>query len=195
MKIPEHLANASEEVTKDALMKLEGLVEQYEWYQEQIDVLEAQLKEKKQFFNKVQQEEIPNLLNQHGLSEIKLKSGKKVIVKEEASVTVPRKKEDEFYKFLESREEDDIVKLHFAFNRMEHEKVKELFTYLGERDFDYTAERKVHPQTLKKYFKELLGIGLDKEERALGIKLGTYLRKQDVQDIANVFTYFKTTIK
>ena len=182
-----------EKMSEDALSQLERLAEQYQFTENDIEETELKLKEKKEYFNKLSQEEIPTLLYLYGLSEVKLKSGKKIIVKKNASVSVPDEKQEAFYAFLKERDEEDIIKLHFHFSRMPTEKTVSLFTFLTEGDFDYDSDRGVHSQTLKKYFKELLGIG--DNEQARGVAEGRYLRKEDVTDIANVFVFFKTTIK
>jgi len=182
-------------ITKDALFRLKHLVEQYKLTETDIKEMELALAREKEYFNKLSQEEIPTLLSTYGLSEIKLESGEKVVVKENASVSVPAEKEQAFYDFLKNRDEEDIIKLHFHFARMPTEKMTGLFGFLTEQEYDYDSDRGVHSQTLKKYFKELLGIGVDRIDREKGVAEDRYLRKEDVIDIANVFTFFSTKIK
>jgi len=189
------LSLPKEKISKDALNELSNLTTKYLSYEEDIESAELVLKELKREFNKISQEKIPELLATYGLSEIKLATGEKVIVKENASVTVPVEKQEAFYDFLKDRDEEDIIKLHFHFSRMATEKMTSLFGFLTEEEYDYDSDRGVHTQTLKKYFKELLGIGVDKEEYAIGVSDGVFLRKEDVVNIANVFTFFSTKIK
>ena len=195
-KAPEFLkSEPKDEITKGALEKLATLTKKYLSYQEDIKENEEAGKKLKKVFNKLGQEEIPNLLAEYGLSEIKLSTGEKVIVKQGISATVPEDKEQEFYEFLKKRKEDDIIKLFLAFDRMEPFKLKMLFNFLNACEYDYGAQRKVHPQTLNKYFKELLGTDEEESVQAAGIKSGKFLRKEDLNHIANIFVYFKTTIK
>jgi hypothetical protein len=49
--------------------------------------------------------------------------------------------------------------------------------------------------TLKKYFKDRLGVGEEKEAVEKGVASGKYLRLSDVSDFANVFVFFNTKIK
>lgn len=191
---PKFLLNLPpEKMSEDALLRLKRLVDQYKFIKSDIEEVELKLKEKKEYFNKLSQEEIPTLLNTFGLAEIKLVTGEKIKVKEDASVSVPDDKKEAFYAFLKERNEEDIIKLHFHFSRMPVEKMTELFSFLTEQDYDYSSDRGVHAQTLKKYFKELLGIG--DEEREKGIVEGRYLRKEDIENIANVFVLYRTYIK
>ena len=187
------LALPPEKISEDALSQLKRLVEQYKFTENDIEEVELKLKEKKKWFNKLSQEEIPTLLNTFGLSEIKLESGEKVIVKLNASVSIPDDKQEAFYAFLKERNEEDIIKLHFHFDRMSVKKMTDLFAFLTEGDYVYDSDRGVHAQTLKKYFKQLLGIGEKDQEE--GVAEGRYLRKEEVKNVADVFTFFFTKIK
>jgi hypothetical protein len=194
MLTPEFLANAGPDaVVNDELAQLEKLVTSYKWEEAEVKSLEAELADAKARFNELSQVAIPELLNQHGLSEIRLRSGEKVIVKEDASVTVPDDKQQKFFDFLKERNNEDIIKLLFQFKRMAPQKMQELFDFLNGYDYDYEFERNVHPQTLKKYFKDLLGIGQENREELIAD--GKCLKPEDVADVCNVFTYFSTKIK
>jgi len=182
-----------EKMNQEVLNVLDNHVIRFQRLEKIIEEKELEVKLNKEELTRLSQEEIPTLLSTYGLSEIKLKSGKKVIVKKNASVSVPDDKQEAFYAFLKERDEEDIIKLHFHFSRMPTEKMVALFTFLTEGEFVYDSDRGVHSQTLKKYFKELLGIGEEDQEE--GIAEGRYLRKETVTDIVNIFIYFKTTIK
>jgi hypothetical protein len=196
MDAPKFLIRDSEESkmpTDDALDRLAELVKAYREYDTVIDGLEAQLKDNKEALRNISQTEIPSIVNQYGLSEIRLRDKSKVIVKEDASVSVPPEKKTAFEAFLLERNESDIIKLNISFARMPQEKLDQLMEFLIGYDYDFEAERGVHPQTLKKYFKDLLGIG--EEDVEDGIAEGRYLRREDVEHIANVFTFYTTKIK
>ena len=194
METPKFLRETSADVIDTSeLAQLEELVKTYKLLQRDIEELEADLSKRKEAFRMVAQESIPSLLNQHGLSELKLRSGDKIIVKEDASVSVPDDKKPAFYEFLKSRDEEDIIKLNIQFKKMPVEKQQQLFEFLNGYDYEYESDRGVHPMTLKSYFKKLLGVG--DEERAAGIAAGRYLRTQDVENVVNVFTFFNTKIK
>lgn len=194
MDAPAFLLNKGPEmIDATELDQLEHLVEVYRELDAKIAEQEEALAATKAAFRTVSQESIPTLLNQHGLSDIRLRNGAKIIVKEEASVSVPDGKKPAFFEFLKSRDEEDIIKLTVQFKKMPVEKQRELFDFLNGYDYDYEADRGVHPMTLKSYFKKLLGVG--DEDRAEGVARGKYLKPQDVADVANVFTFFNTKIK
>lgn len=176
----------------DVLAQLSGLVETYQSLNNDIAEVEAHLRELKEKFNKVSQEEIPDLLNQYQLSEIRLKDGRKVIVKEDASVTITDNAS--FFAYLHNRDEDDIIKLMYNFsNRMQDEERQMLADFLVENGYDFEVDRSVHAQTKKKYFKEMLGLG--KPDFEEGIASGKYMKLTDLPAWAKVFLLKKTTIK
>jgi hypothetical protein len=187
------LGKQFDSIDESELTQLETLVSTYKELAADIAEQEATLAETKAIFRTVSQESIPTLLNQHGLAEIKLRTGDKIIVKEDASVSVPDDKKPQFFEFLKERDEEDIIKLNIQFKKMPIEKQRDLFEFLNNYDYEYEADRGVHPMTLKSYFKKLLGVG--DEARADGISKGKYLKPQDVADVANVFTFFTTKIK
>lgn len=180
-------------ISGTTLEQLEELVTVFCDLEEQIKEQEATLAVTKALFKTVAQESIPTLLNQHGLSEIRLRGGSKIVVKEDASVSVPDNKKLAFFEFLKTRDEEDIIKLQVQFKQMTVEKQHELFDFLNNYDYEYEAERGVHPMTLKSYFKKLLGIG--DEARAEGVASGKYMKVQDITSIVNVYTFFNTKIK
>ena len=192
--MPKFLLNVeAEEIQDSELKQLEEAVVLYRELADEIERREEELKSVKQSFQNVSQTTIPNLLFQHGISELKLRDKSKVIVKEDAQVSVPDDKKPAFFEFLKSRDEEDIIKLQVQFKKMPVEKQQALFDFLNAGEYEYDSERGVHPMTLKAYFKRLLGIGSD--DRAEGIAEGRYLRAQDVVGVANVFTFFSTKIK
>lgn len=193
-KTPNFLKEGEPEQMRDALKELNLAVEHFKNLEASIAEKEEELKQLKAVFNNVSGEEIPGILLQNGLSQVRLDTGEKVSIKEDVSVTIvhPLK----FFEFLKQRDEDDIVKLTFQFPaRMEQEDVNELFEFLDERGYDYKVERDVHAQTRKKYFRDLFGLGLEPAEKEAGLVNGELKRPTDVEEFAKTFTYWKTTIK
>ena len=191
MKAPDFLKNEKEELTDASLTKLKRLVDKFVYWAQEVEDAEEKLKEKKEMFNHLSLDLIPEFLLAAGLSEIKLASGEKVIIKEGISVTI--KDEECFYKFLEDRNELDILKTQFDFGRIEDEQLENLFAWLMHHKYEYEVKKDVHAQTKKKYFKELLGVGAKDYEE--GLKSGKYLRKEDIEIFASIFTFHSTSLK
>jgi hypothetical protein len=174
-----------DEVTRQAKLLIDA--------RREVSRIEEELRLAKEVERDLSGTKIPDLLNATGLLEIRLVTGEKVKVKEDVSVSVPAEKESAFYAWLKERNEEDIVKLNVAFKRMAIEKQKELIEFLTLYDYDFDMKKGVHASTLAKYFRELLGAG--DPDKATGVANGRYKRKEDVEQIANVFMFYKTIIE
>ena len=184
-----------EKIQDDALERLSKLVDQQLDLEARIEELEGRLKALNESHTKVSRVDIPELLHSYGLSEIKLKDKRKVIVSEGVSVSVPEDKQEAINAFLKQHNAEDLVKLTIAFGRMPDSMRRALFSFIQALEYEYDAKTAVHPSTLKKYVSDLLGLGVDDDERAEGVKQGTYLRPDDLKEVMNVFTFFTTKVK
>lgn len=185
----------SEEPEQDTLAKLAELVTSYQQEEREIELAEERLKERKKRAQELGQVAIPQLLLKHGLSRIRLADGKEVTIKEDVSVTI--KDDVGFAQFLTNRREDDIMKLTVAFDRMEPEAREKLVAFLDAEGYAYEGGDKVHPQTMKKYFRELLGVGFSADERKRRVAAGLCLRANDplIESFGSVYTYHQTKVK
>lgn len=190
--VPAFIKDDQKEESNYDLSNLEPLIEQFKIQKAEVDRLETLLAIANEAFKKTAREEIPEIMNYLGYSELKLKTQEKLRVKEDASVSVPDDKESAFFTFLAERGDQDIIKLHFAFPRMSTEKRQLLMDLLDANEFDFEFKEGVHPQTLKSYFKKLLGIG--EEDREEGIREGKYVHPDVVRDFTSIFVYYTTSI-
>lgn len=181
-----------EPIGTDSLNELNSFVLLYQQQQERIKELEEQLKQEKVIFRQISEERIPTLLLSNGLSNIKLKTGENVNIKKGISVTI--KDQTGFMKFLKKRKEESIIKLQLTISKTEHDKLNDLFLFLEKLGIDYTAKRDVHHKTKESYFKNLLGINLEEDERSKKISDGVVLTEQDIEGFAKVYQYYQTKI-
>ncbi len=126
-----------------------------------------------------------------GIEKLSISDGTEVQVEKKVSVSLSN--EFEFFRFLEDRKEADIVKLNMKFDKMDTDTLVELYQYLSEKEISFEDKRSVHAATLKKYFKDLLGINQKDQEQ--GIADGKYLRPQDVEAFAKPYIYHTTKVK
>lgn len=192
MDDPEFLKSESNEPEEGSLERLSRLVAEYQDAANDVDECEEALRLAKERFNKLSMEEIPMLLRKNGLSRIRLADGKEVTIKEDVSVTITN--EQGFFQFLTNRGEEDIVKLHFDFARMEPDRMEQLFDFLHEKEYEYDSKKDVHAQTRKKYFRELLGVGESEEELVIGRRKGHFLVPSDLTEFANVYSIYTTKV-
>lgn len=182
--VPEYLKELTTDLQTDSLERLSYLVNELDQAEIEIAECEEALSAAKERRNKIAgapqfEGEIPTLLLQLGISDVRLKDGRKVEVKPGISVSVAN--EVGFHKFLADRKEDDIIKLHFDFARMPNGQQKRLFEFLMKGDYEYDSKKDIHYQTLAKYVREFLVNDSTKEEM-----LTPYL---------NIYKYNTTKVK
>ena len=173
---------------KGALERLEALVVRYKREESEVEELEEKLKRAKERFNRTKQQDIPEVLLQNGLSEIRLKSGEKLRVTQKVSASI--KDVEKFAAFLEARNDDDILKTVFELGKVPAEVLSIMKRTLAEQFEVYPkVKQTVHPQTLAKYIRELCGVGVEKREDE------EFLALQDLPESVSVFVYYDTAIK
>lgn len=187
-QVPNFLTG-KEEFNNDALKLLKEKVEHLLDLQSKIETATEKLKVLMEAEKRYSGEEIPNLLSQYNLSEIKLASGQKVIVKQDVNITIEN--DLLFHKFLRKRNDDDIIKTIMEFGRISTEDYDKVVEALDKTDVDYDAADKVHWQTAKKYFKELTGFDLEEDEELDENQISI----EELPEWVKIYRYSKTTIK
>jgi len=165
-----------------------------------IETLEEVLKLSKKDLEELKREHIPAILNEVGLSELKLKTGEKVIVEDKYKPSLAKKRIEECIKEMAELDANDIFDSLSAndkagFNKNELSKkclqtVKEMFKdqlkidtnpeviqALLRLEVPFEKELSIHAQTLKKYCKDRLSAG------------------KQIPEAIKCFTYQETKIK
>ena len=178
-------AVANEAPAQDSLQRLNTLVNKYKEQQETIERLEEQLSQAKTAFFKTAKEDIPNLLMQNGLSEIKLPSG-------EVAPTITNM--EEFAQFLTERGEGSILKTQMELGKLDPSIVNSIRKMLVEKlDLYPDIKQTVHPMTLKKYIKELCL--LNDSNPTFDENDDTHIPLQNLPKCVSAFTFYNTSIK
>lgn len=122
------------------------------------DILDCEqhLAEQKDMKRKLEEEVIPQLLDQHGVSEIKLSNGKVVTVGEDLYCRLPEDagKRQVALAWLRENGGGDKIKSEAVISEATDETCRELSS-LG---IGFTRSETVHPASLKAWFKELIGL-------------------------------------
>lgn len=187
----------------DSLAELDRLLAINDERSKEVKRLTLELENVSRLFNEVNHELIPNLLRQNGLSRIRLKDGREVSIKEDVSVSwvgddeiQQLRSQEKFFEFLQNRGEADIVKLNVAFKRMPDETRDMLLEFLEEKELEYEMRTKVESSTLRKYFRELYGVGLDEDELQRAAESGKVMSDTDptLQSMVKTFKYYATKV-
>lgn len=145
------------DVTKDIAQscnKLLGL-------QEQMSKCEEHLKSLQTEARLLSEQEIPNLMQQAGVSMLKLADGSSVEVKPLYTAKIPVSKQDEAYTWLRDNGYGDIIKnnVTVTFGKSEDNAARSVFHDLKEAGHNVVQKEKVEPMTLKAFVREQIENG------------------------------------
>lgn len=130
-------------------------------------------------------EEIPNLLLQTGLTEIKLESGEKVMIQEKLACSLPKRdleKRNNVLKFIIENGGGHIIKRNLIIEDPE----QLILDFLNENKIPFENKKDIHSSTLRAWFSDKLGLKKNSLQE---------LELQDIPKEANVFVYNETKIK
>ena len=129
----------------------------------QLNELQSQLKEKEESISllkhKIRDMEeriIPEMMQQAGVSLLKLKDGSTVEVKPFYAAKIPESRNDEAFNWLRDNGHGDMIKNILTANIDEGKdnQVGALIELCEKLDFSYAQKQKVEPMTLKAFVKE-----------------------------------------
>ena len=122
---------------------------------------EEALKQCKAAERKINQEEIPELMENLGLEKFTLSSGQTISVKEAVQCAIPAPRRDEAYKWLDANNHGDLIKtaLTAKFGRGETESAIIAQNELARLGIGADLNESVHAGTLKAWAREELAQG------------------------------------
>lgn len=124
---------------------------------------EKELKELKDESDRISSQVIPELMQEQGLSQLKLADGSAVTVAKTYNCTVNKEQIESAYKWLRDNELGDLIKNEVAvsFGRGEDNKAKQMLDLAASNGFEPQQKEKVEPMTLKALYRERIEAGLD----------------------------------
>lgn len=162
------------------LSRVVKLAQMLEEHQATVQELKDKLKTAEKDLRRVEREDLPQLMKELGLTEIRLDDGSVVSVREEVDARITAATKDAAHQWLIENGFGGLIKTLVAiqFARGDHEKAAAAQSELAARYGDVTLEEKVHPRTLAAFVKEQVAAGT-----AVPF------------DLFNVYPYDKATIK
>lgn len=148
--------------------------------QQRVDDLEQELKEAKDALRTTEREDLPMLMAELGISELKLEDGSVVKVVEEVDCRISDATRERALAWLADNGFGGLIKTQVVavFGRGERDQALKAFEKLVDEPADVSLKEEVHPSTLKAFVKEQIAAGT-----ALPL------------DAFNVFPYNKATLK
>jgi hypothetical protein len=162
------------------IQSLADQVEKLNTLDQEVEILEKNLKQKKKDFEYLSGEVIPTMMAEMGLSQLKLMDGSSVDVKPNYSANITIANRDAAFNWLRTNGLGDIIKneISVSFGRNEDNKAADYVALAAERGYQPTQKLKVEPMTLKALVRERIESG-----------------KEMPTELFNVFVGNKTTIK
>ena len=104
---------------------------------------------------------IPEMMQEAGVSLLKLSDGSTVEVKPFYAAKIPESRVEEAFSWLRGKGFEDIIKntVTASFNRGQDNEVSELIKVCEDHGFNYNKKEKVEPMTLKAFVKEQVEAG------------------------------------
>ena len=171
---------------QDAMKKTEGIqsladqVQRLETMQQQLEIQEDAIKEKKKQIQHISGEVIPTMMSEMGLAELKLHDGSHLKVSTTYRATITEANKETAFNWLRENGLGDIIKneISVSFGRNEDNKAADYAELAKGQGFQPTQKMKVEPMTLKALVRERIEAG-----------------KEMPTEIFGVFSENKTTIK
>ena len=160
--------------------KLADKIKELQAHQQQLEVQEDTIKQKKKDIEHLSGEVIPTMLSEMGLSFLKLQDGSSIEVKTNYSATITQANKEAAFNWLRENGLGDIIKneISVSFGRNEDNKAADYAELAKGQGLEPQQKLKVEPMTLKALVRERIEAG-----------------KEMPTELFNVFIGNKTTIK
>ena len=138
----------------DKCHQLQQLQKQYKEKEEELSKIKSQVRD-------MEERIIPEMMQEAGVSKIKLKDGTEVEVKPFYAAKIPESRVDEAFGWLRGQGFEDLIKntVTANFNRGQDNQVSELIKVCEDHGFAYSKKEKVEPMTLKAFVREQIESG------------------------------------
>jgi hypothetical protein len=162
------------------VQSLADQVERLEAMQQQLEIQENAIKEKKKQIQHISGEVIPTMMSEMGLAELKLHDGSHLKVSTSYKAHISEANKEAAFNWLRENGLGDIIKneISVSFGRNEDNKAADYAELAKGQGFQPTQKMKVEPMTLKALVRERIEAG-----------------KEMPTEIFGVFSENKTTIK
>jgi hypothetical protein len=145
----------------DNIQSLADQVERLEAMQQQLEIQEDAIKEKKKQIQHLSGEVIPTMMSEMGLAELKLHDGSHLKVSTSYRATITEANKESAFNWLRENGLGDIIKneISVSFGRNEDNKAADYAELAKGQGFQPTQKMKVEPMTLKALVRERIEAG------------------------------------
>lgn len=158
------LADALPQTFSDEQLKMiSGLADRQVEIEKYIAKAEANLEIAKENWRKIAEKELPNAMQEIGMTEFKLSNGTVISVKQKVYASIPKDNKEPAFAWLRENNLDGVIKNTVAvqFAKGEDAKALELANNLALQGLIPEQTQNVHPQTLMALIREQLDKGVE----------------------------------
>ena len=167
-------ANKFDNIEKKGASRLSNLIRQSIDLDKQIEEAEQLVKDLKFKKRKVNEEDIPMLMEEMGVDSLTV-DGHKVSVANFVHARIPEDKKAEAYAYLRSIGEADIIKndVTVSFSAGQDNMAGAVVDDLRNQGYEPAQKTHIHPSTLKAWVKGRIDAGKDLDFETFGVYVGT----------------------
>jgi len=142
---------------------LSNYVIQLQSLEDEVKIMEENLKKKKEAADKISQQVIPEIMEEMKMKTMKLQDGSGIEIKKIYGATIPIDKKEGAYQWLRENDLGDLIKneVTVSFGRGEDNKASNYANLARENGFEPAQKLKVEPMTLKAEYRSRVEKGLD----------------------------------
>ena len=140
----------------DNVNSLSTYVIQLQSLEDEVKIMEENLKRKKEAADKISEEVIPEIMQNMKLKTLKLQDGSAIEVKEIYGASIPVANREGAYKWLRDNDLGDLIKneITVSFGRGEDNKANDYASLAEKNGYQPSQKMKVEPMTLKALYRE-----------------------------------------
>ena len=140
----------------DNVNSLSTYVIQLQSLEDEVKIMEENLKRKREAADKISEEVIPEIMEQMKLKTLKLQDGSAIEVKEIYGASIPVANREGAYKWLRDNDLGDLIKneITVSFGRGEDNKANDYASLAEKNGYQPSQKMKVEPMTLKALYRE-----------------------------------------
>ena len=142
--------------------------------QKEVANMEEQIKKLKETERNLSAQSIPNLMQQAGISEIKLDDGTAISIKTYYAASISKANEDEAFNWLRDNGYGDLIKNNvlLQFGKAQDKDANNLVNELKSKGHNVSQKMKVEPMTLKAFVRNEIEQGKSVPMDLLGVFIG-----------------------
>jgi len=162
------------QVKNEDLSSVGALAKRAKELEKEIEELDSTVSERKNQLRKLQEETIPAMLQELGMSDFTMADGSKITVKPFYSASIKEENRAQAYEWLREHGFDDIIKntVSVQFGRGEDGLCDTLLNQLREQNYPVQQAQKIEPQTLKAWVREQVERGSEFPTELFGVFVG-----------------------